>query len=107
MSVRMLARASLALLFAGGFAILSSAIGPGANAQNPTGSAIPEDAMAAITRMGKTLQANQFSFHSHTFRAYAGPNGELLHIAHTTKTIIHRPDRLLVEVTGDDGSKKV
>jgi hypothetical protein len=107
MSVRMLAKASLALLFVGGLASLSSAIGPAAHAENPPGSAIPEDAMAVIARMGKTLQAREFSFHSHTFRAYAGPNGELLHIAHTTKTVVHRPDRLLVEVTGDDGSKKV
>jgi hypothetical protein len=107
MSVRMLAKASLALLFVGGLTSLSSAVGLAANAENPPGSAIPEDAMAVIARMGKTLQASQFSFHSHTFRAYAGPNGELLHIAHTTKTVVHRPDRLLVEVTGDDGSKKV
>jgi hypothetical protein len=40
-------------------------------------------------------------------RSYAGPNGELLHIAHATKTIYSRPDRLSVSVTGDDGSIKM
>ena len=31
----------------------------------------------------------------------------MLHIAHTTKTIYRRPDRLLVTVSGDDGSIKI
>jgi hypothetical protein len=57
--------------------------------------------------MSKTPLAEQFSFNSRTFHAYAGPNGDLLHIAHETKTIFRRPDRLSVEVTGDDGSIKI
>ncbi|HTQ35126.1 MAG TPA: DUF2092 domain-containing protein [Stellaceae bacterium] len=106
MSVRNSLKAGLALLFAGGLVALSPAVLSAARAENPPASAIPDDAMAVIGRMGKTLQAKEFSFHAHTFRAYAGPNGELLHIAHTTKTFVHRPDRLSVEVTGDDGSNK-
>jgi hypothetical protein len=65
------------------------------------------DALDALARMGKTLSAQQFSFQSRTLRSYAGPNGEMLHIAHTTKTIYKRPDRLLVSITGDDGSIKI
>jgi len=107
MPTRILAKASLALLFAGGLTILSPAISSGVHAQTPPISAIPEETKAALDRMGKTLQAKQFSFRSHTLRAYAGPNGELLHIAHTMKTVVHRPDHLSVEVTGDDGSKQV
>ena len=57
--------------------------------------------------MSKTPLAEQFSFNSRTFHAYAGPNGDLLHIAHGTKTIFRRPDRLSVEVTGDDESIKI
>jgi len=57
--------------------------------------------------MGKTLSAKQFSVQSRTFRSYAGQNGELLHIAHATKTVYSRPDRLSVSVTGDDGSIKL
>jgi hypothetical protein len=102
MSVRKRAKARVALLFVGALAALSSA-----HAQTPPASAIPEDTTAMIARMGKTLQAKQFSFRSHTLRAYAGANGELLHIAHTTKTVVRRPDRLFAEVTGDDGSKEV
>ena len=60
-----------------------------------------------LGRMNKTLLANDFSFESHTLRAYAGPNGELLHIAHQIKTVVRRPDRLLVDATGDDGSTKM
>ena len=69
--------------------------------------AIGPDALDALTRMGKTLSAKQFSFQSRTFRSYAGPNGEMLHIAHMTNTIYNRPDRLSVSVTGDDGSIKI
>ena len=55
----------------------------------------------------KPFLQNRFSFESRTFRTYAGPKGELLHITHTTKTIYRRPDRLSVSVTGDDGSIKI
>lgn len=74
-------------------------------AQQQTG--VGNDATEALARMSKTLQAQQFSFTSRTFRAYAGPNGELLHIAHTIKTIFRRPDRLSVSLTGDNGSSKM
>jgi hypothetical protein len=36
-----------------------------------------------------------------------GPNGELLHIAHAIKAIVRRPDRALVESSGDDGPGKL
>jgi hypothetical protein len=68
---------------------------------------IGEDATAALARMTKTLLAKEFSFNSRTFRSYAGPNGQLLHIMHETKTVFRRPDRLFVEVSGDDGSTRM
>jgi hypothetical protein len=76
-------------------------------AQSPPEAAIDKEASAAFARMSKALTANQFSFRAHTVRAYAGPNGELLHIAHTAKTVVRRPDRLLIDATGDDGSTKM
>ena len=51
--------------------------------------------------MGKTLQAKEFSFQAHTIRVYSDQNGELLHIAHTFKVVVRRPDRLLVAGNGD------
>ena len=100
-------RAGLALLFWSGLASLSLAVVSTARWQSTQETAIGSDAAEALARMGKTLSAKQFSFQSRTFRSYAGPNGELLHIAHKTKTIYSRPDRLSVSVTGDDGSIKV
>jgi hypothetical protein len=100
-------RARFALLFWGGLASLSLAFVPTAKSQSTQETAIGSDAAEALARMGKTLSAKGFSFQSRTFRSYAGPNGELLHIAHTTKTIYSRPDRLSVSVTGDDGSVEV
>ena len=69
--------------------------------------AISEEASAALLRMGQSLRAEQYSFQARTVRIYADPNGEALHIFHTLKITLHRPNRLLVEVTGDDGSNKL
>jgi hypothetical protein len=102
MVIQKLVRTSIALLFAGGLASLVPALVSPVYAQSQQQPAISEDARAAIARMGKTLQAKQFSFRSYTYRVYAGPNGELLHIAHSTKTVVRRPDHLRVDVIGDD-----
>jgi len=69
--------------------------------------AISEEASAALQRMGQTLRAEQMSFQARTIRVYAEPNGEPLHIFHTLKVTMHRPNRLLAEVNGDDGSNKL
>jgi len=87
------------------FGAMSAMVAPAQAADPPA--VISDEASAALGRMGKTLMAPQFSFRSRSMRAYAGPNGELLHIVHATKTVVRRPDRLLVEVTGDDGSTKM
>jgi hypothetical protein len=85
-----------------GFAVLCCSLSLAALANEP-----PTDAVAALSAMSKTLQASHFSFQARTFRAYAGPNGELLHIAHSYKAILSRPDRASVDVTGDDGASKL
>jgi hypothetical protein len=92
-------RTSLALVLVGGLASLSLAVLSTARSQSAQETAVGPDALEALARMGKTLSAKQFSFQSRTFRSYAGPNGELLHIAHATKTVYSRPDRL--SVSGD------
>jgi hypothetical protein len=69
--------------------------------------AIGPDARDALARMGKTLSAKEFSYRARTLRSYTGPNGQLLHIEHTMKTVYRRPDHLLVNVTGDDGSIEI
>ena len=69
--------------------------------------AISEDANSAIARMGATLRSKEFSFQVRTIRVYADNNGELLHIGHSFKVTVRRPDRLLVDGTGDDGPRKL
>jgi hypothetical protein len=69
--------------------------------------AISEEASAALLRMGQTLRAEQFSFQARTIRVYATPDGEPLHIFHTLKVTVHRPNRVMAEVSGDDGSSKL
>jgi hypothetical protein len=68
---------------------------------------ISQDASAAVAQMGKSLSADQFSFQVRTLRVYADTNGQPLHIAHSMRVTVRRPDRLLIEVTGDDGSTKL
>jgi len=80
---------------------------PAGHAAGPSQPAIGADASAAVAQMGKSLLADRFSFRAQTLRVYADTNGELLHIAHSMKVTVRRPDKLLIEVTGDDGSTKL
>ncbi len=80
---------------------------PVAFAATPPKPAITADASAAIARMGATLQSKEFSFQVRTIRVSANNNGELLHIGHTFKITVLRPDHLLVDGTGDDGPRKL
>ena len=69
---------------------------------------ISEEASAALMRMGQTLRgAEQFSFQARTIRVYTDANGQPLHIFHTLKVGVHRPNRLLADVSGDDGTSKL
>lgn len=68
---------------------------------------ISEEASAALLRMGNTLRAENIAFQARTIRVYADPKGEPLHIFHTMRVTMRRPNRLLAEVSGDDGSSKI
>jgi hypothetical protein len=68
---------------------------------------ISEEASAALMAMGQSLRAERFSFQARTLRVYSSEKGELLHIGHTVKVVVRRPDRLLVDSIGDDGSNKL
>ena len=69
---------------------------------------LSEEASAALMRMGQTLRgAEQFSFQARTIRVYADANGQPLHIFHTLKVVVRRPNRMLVDIGGDDGSSKL
>ena len=50
---------------------------------------------------------SEFSFQAQTIRVYRTPDGEPLHIFHTLKFTVHRPNRVMAEVSGDDGSSKL
>lgn len=100
-------KARLAVLLIAGLATIPSLLSFAARADEKQQAGIGSDAVAALNSMSKTLQAKQFSFQAHTFRAYAGPNGELLHIAHSYKTILSRPDHISIDIIGDDGASKL
>jgi hypothetical protein len=93
-----------ALVALAGFAVLSTARAE--TATIPLSPAISEDAGAAISAMQKTLLAPALSFTARTARVYLGEAGQPLHIFHTMKVIVRAPDRLKVQVTGDDGSSE-
>jgi hypothetical protein len=80
---------------------------PAAEAAKEAKPAIGEAASAALLRMGQTLRAEQFSFLANTIRVYTGTGGEPLHIFHTMRVTVERPNRMLVDQTGDDGSHRL
>jgi hypothetical protein len=69
----------------------------------PTQPGISAEASAAVQQMGKTLSATDFSVQARTIRVSQDNDGQLLHVFHTMKVVAHRPDRLAVHTTGDDG----
>jgi hypothetical protein len=109
----MSARASLklVLIFAGWVAAEMTGVTPltalSALAASPPKPAISEEVNAALAQMGKTLLADAFSFQARTLRVYVERSGQPLHIAHTVQVTVRRPDRLTIDVTGDDGSSKL
>ena len=80
---------------------------PAAPATKEAKPAISEEAGAALLRMGQALSSKQFSFQARTIRVYTDAGGEPLHIFHTLKVTVQRPNRVLAEMTGDDGSDKL
>ena len=93
---------------AAGIIGIAPALIPEANAAAQTKPAISEEVSAALLRMGQTLRAaEQFSFQAQTIRVYTDAGGEPLHIFHTIKVTVQRPNRLLADVTGNDGSDKL
>lgn len=108
MSIEKARKAGLAAVFILGWAAVSTLASFPVQADEKQAAGVGSEATADLARMSKTLQAPHFSFQARTFRAYAGPNGELLHIEHAYKAVLNRPDRLLVDVTGDDnGASKM
>ncbi len=78
-----------------------------AQTAQPAPPAIGEEAANALLQMGKTLQANDFSFKAQTIRVYEDPDAQPLHIFHTMNVLVRRPNGLAVQVTGDDGAAKL
>src|SRR5207244_6531412 len=99
--------AGLSSFLPAGIIALLPALFPAAHAARQAKPTISEEASAALLRMGQTLRAEQFSFQARTIRVYSEAGGEPLHIFHTMKVTAHRPNRLLAELTGDDGSNKL
>ena len=73
----------------------------------PPKPAITQDARSALEQMGTALLAKEFSFRARTIRVYSNQGNVLLHIEHDFKVTVRRPDRLLVDGTGDDGPRKL
>ncbi len=90
--------AGIAGLLAAG-AVCAGVIGPAFSA-SPAKPVISPEASGAMTQMGQTLLAKQFSFQARTLRVCADTDGRFLHIGHALKVVVRRPDRLHAEVDG-------
>jgi hypothetical protein len=80
---------------------------PAAQAAKPAKLAISAEAGAALLRMGQALAAEHFSLEARTIRVYSDAGGLSLHIFHTVKVVVQRPNRVFAVRTGDDGTTKL
>ncbi|MCS0457826.1 MULTISPECIES: DUF2092 domain-containing protein [Rhizobium] len=92
---------AVALVVCVGFAALPTARAD--ESEPPFKPAISDEAETAVSQMGKTLLARDLSITARTIRVYLDQSGQPLHIFHTMKIAVRRPDRIVVEFTGDDG----
>ncbi|MGO7284511.1 DUF2092 domain-containing protein [Rhizobium ruizarguesonis] len=79
---------------------------PTARADEPTPpvkKAVSDEAATAVAQMGKTLLASDLTITARTISIYLDQSGQPLHIFHTMKITVRRPDRIAVEFDGDDG----
>ena len=65
---------------------------------------ISVEAGTAVTQMAKTLSAKELSMTARTIRVYLDDAGQPLHIFQTMKIVVRRPNKLTVQVSGDDGA---
>jgi hypothetical protein len=95
------------LLTAGLVGLAPPRVPPAEAAKPPAQPAISEEASAALLRMGHSLGAEHFSFQARTIRVYSDTGGLPLHIFHTLKVVVQRPNRVFIERNGDDGTAKL
>ena len=84
-------------------AVPASAAPPAQPATQPS---ISPEASAAVAAMGKTLQSPAYSVQVRTIRV-SEQGGDWIHVFHTVKVTVRRPDRLLAVRTGDDGESEL
>jgi hypothetical protein len=53
--------------------------------------------------MGRAVAAKELMFTARTVRVYLDETGQPLHIFHDMKAVFRRPNRLAIELVGDDG----
>ena len=88
MSLSRFFRIRTALVLSGYLVGATLALCTTVHAQTTPQPIVSPDVNEALVRMGKSLQAMELAFVADTLRAYAGPNGELLHIAHQSKIVV-------------------
>ena len=77
------------------------------NAAPPPPPAISQEAAAAVAAMKDSLETPALSFTARTMRVYLDDDGQPLHIFHTIKVVARFPDRVKIQVNGDDGANEL
>jgi len=86
-------------------ALLGGALGM-ATRPSMADDAIDPGARDAVAQLGKALSTGAFSFRSYTIRQYEKDNLPL-HIFHSAAVLVRRPDRLMIDIKGDDGQAQI
>ena len=69
----------------------------------PPAPGISQEAADAVARMGKAVAVKELVFTARTVRVFLDETGQPLHIFHNLKAVFRRPNRLAIELVGDDG----
>jgi hypothetical protein len=96
--------AALAVIAAFGLPPASTSVTLAADQMKPK---VSDEAAAVLLKMGQTLRSDRFSFKADTMRVYADTDETPLHIFHNMTVTVSRPNRLLVDLHGDDGAEKL
>jgi hypothetical protein len=84
--------------------LLTAGVSAPTFAQDSNG--VTQEASQAVKDMSDTLSKGTYAFEFTTFREYE-KEGLVLHIAHHAQVVVKRPDRLSVDIDGDDGNVRI
>jgi hypothetical protein len=102
-------RFGLAVALASTVLLQAAALEPVHAAEDASSSELTLDpeALAAVAQLSETILAPDVSFTAQTTRLSPDNAGRLVPVVHELKVAVHRPDRLHIEASGQEGRRRI